>query len=222
MLLVMVALAISPAHSAELAILRNGFSIRLERSEIRGEVARLYLSGTSENFVDISRNEIVRFEEIQAPPLPPQPISAPAANLEDMVKAESRRNRMDPDLIMSLVGAESGFNPNAVSLKGARGLMQLMPRTAESLGVENPMDPVANLDGGMRYLRDLLALYNNDLSKTLAAYNAGPRRVQQYRGVPPYKETRVYVARILSDINRRKVADSTQPRNHPSPALRSN
>jgi hypothetical protein len=206
MVLVMIALAIPAAHSAELAILRNGFSIRHERSETQGEVTRLYLTGTpNDDYVDISRNEIVRFEKIQDAPARPRSISAFPASIEDLVTAESRRNHMDPDVVMSLISAESGFNPDAVSPKGARGLMQLMPRTAADLGVKDPMDPVANIEGGLRYLRQLLALYNNDLVKALAAYNAGPRRIQQYHGVPPYPETRVYLYRILNDINRRKL-----------------
>jgi len=109
-------------------------------------------------------------------------------------------------LIISVIRAESGFNPNAVSSKGAKGLMQLMPRTAASLGVLNILDPVDNVEGGTRYLRDLLDLYHNDLLKTLAAYNAGPQRVEQYQGVPPYRETRAYITRIILDLNRKKSA----------------
>jgi len=125
-----------------------------------------------------------------------------------MVSAASTRNNIDPDLIFSVIRAESGFNPNAVSRKGAQGLMQLMPQTAAWLGVENAFDPAANVEGGTRYLGQLLARYHNDLALALAAYNAGPERVEQYQGVPPYAETRVYVARVIRDLNRKKSAQN--------------
>lgn len=111
---------------------------------------------------------------------------------------------------MSLIRAESGFNARAVSPKGAQGLMQLMPQTATRLGVKDPMDPASNVEGGTRYLRELLELFNNDVIKALAAYNAGPERVAQYRGVPPYQETLTYVTRIVSDFNRKKMLARTQ------------
>jgi len=127
--------------------------------------------------------------------------------------------RLDPDLINSVILAESGFNSRAVSPKGAQGLMQLMPATAGTLGVTNPLDPQANVDGGTRYLRQLLERYNFDLIKALAAYNAGPLRVQQYRGVPPYRETQAYVAKIVHDYNRKKIAQekaaAAAKKNHP-------
>ena len=93
-----------------------------------------------------------------------------------------------------------------VSPKGAQGLMQLMPGTASQLGVPNAFDPEANVDGGTKYLRELLERYNFDIVKALAAYNAGPQRVEQFGGVPPYYETRAYVARIVRDFNKKKVA----------------
>ena len=118
---------------------------------------------------------------------------------------------MDADFIASVIHAESGNNPHAVSPKGAQGLMQLMPGTASWLGVKDSFDPEQNVDGGVRYLRGLLLLYNNDMVKALAAYNAGPQRVQQYKGVPPYSETQAYVARVIKDYNRKKLAERKQP-----------
>lgn len=117
---------------------------------------------------------------------------------------------LDPDLVTSVIHAESGFNPHAVSPKGARGLMQLMPSTANQLGVSNVFDPQANVTGGSRYLRELLERYNFDLLKALAAYNAGPERVEQYRGIPPYRETRAYVARIVHEYNKKKTAQEKE------------
>ena len=119
---------------------------------------------------------------------------------------------MDADFIASVIRAESGNNPRAVSPKGAQGLMQLMPGTASKLGVKDSFDPAENVDGGVRYLRELLLLYNNDMIKALAAYNAGPQRVQQYKGVPPYRETHAYVARVINDYNRKKLAQRKHPR----------
>jgi soluble lytic murein transglycosylase-like protein len=129
-----------------------------------------------------------------------------ALNIDDVVNSASGRYRLDPDLVNSVIKAESGFNAHALSPKGAQGLMQLMPGTASQLGVPNAFDPQANVEGGTRYLRELLERYNFDLVKALAAYNAGPQRVEQFGGVPPYYETRAYVARIVRDFNRKKAA----------------
>jgi soluble lytic murein transglycosylase-like protein len=197
------AFASLPASSAEVAILRNGFSIRLQRHEPREGVSRLYFADSPSNYVEVPTDQIVRFEAEEPPPAPALNPTLPTS-LEEMVSTASRSNHIDPDLIMALIRAESGFNANAVSPKGARGLMQLMPQTASRLGVDDPLDPVANVKGGTRYLRELLDLYHNDLVKALAAYNAGPKRVEQYRGVPPYSETQTYIAKVIDDFNRKK------------------
>jgi len=199
----LLALASLSSSAAEMAILRNGFAIRHERREALDTVTRLYLVKAPDNYIDVPTVEIVRFEEVDSP-LPPAVNSAPDDDLDAVVSAASKRNNIDPDLVNSLILAESGFDPNAVSPKGAQGLMQLMPRTAAQMGVQNAMDPAANVEGGTRYLGELLSRYHNDLSKALAAYNAGPNRVEQYHGVPPYPETRAYVARIIHDFNRKK------------------
>jgi soluble lytic murein transglycosylase-like protein len=200
-------LASLPASAAEMANLQNGFAIRHARHELRGSVTRLYLAETPDNYIDVPTAEILGFEEIETPVVPaPAPAPAPAANLDDMVSAASTRNNIDRDLILSVIRAESGFNPDAVSPKGAQGLMQLMPQTAARLGVQNPLDPATNVEGGTRYLGQLLARYHNNVLLALAAYNAGPERVEQYRGVPPFRETRVYVTRIIRDFNRKKSA----------------
>jgi soluble lytic murein transglycosylase-like protein len=187
-----------------MAMLRNGFSIRHERHEPRETVTRLYLSEGADNYIDVPTAEILNYEQIEMPGLPAP--SAAADTLSGLVSAAGGRNDIDPDLINSVIRAESGFNPSAVSRKGATGLMQLMPQTAASLGVRNLLNPADNVDGGTRYLRDLLDRYHNDLQKALAAYNAGPQSVEQYKGVPPYRETRAYVTRIILDFNRKKIA----------------
>jgi soluble lytic murein transglycosylase-like protein len=197
------------ASGAELAVLHNGFSIRHERRELVGSVTRLYLSNQNNGYVDVPTADIDHFEPDLSPGASTQKSSTlkPSAELPDVVSSASGRYQLDPDLVNSVIRAESGFNAKAVSPKGAQGLMQLMPSTASKLGVSNAFDPRANVDGGTRYLRELLERYNFDLLKALAAYNAGPERVQQYHGVPPYYETRAYVSKIVRDFNRKKLAE---------------
>jgi len=221
---VAVALLARPAIAAELAILRNGFSIRHEHRLVMGTTTRLFLDGDDSSFTDVPTAEITGYEKdlslpapadshasIPAPsrPAKSQPMkSGPALN--QMVNSASAAYHLDPDLVNSVIHAESGFNSHAVSPKGARGLMQLMPGTAIQLGVNDAFDPQTNVEGGSRYLRELLERYNFDLVKALAAYNAGPQRVEQYRGVPPFRETRAYVARIVHEYNTKKIAQEKE------------
>jgi soluble lytic murein transglycosylase-like protein len=199
-------LGITPwANGADVAVLRNGFSIRHERREVVGSVTRLYLGSDRDGYVDVPTDEIDRFEKDLSAPAGETPRSPQQMN--EVINTVSGRHHLDPDLINSVIHAESGFNPRAVSPKGAQGLMQLMPQTASKLGVGDAFDPSANVEGGTRYLRELLERYNFDLIKALAAYNAGPQRVEQYHGVPPYYETQAYVARIIRDFNRKKLAE---------------
>src|SRR5262252_3665713 len=206
----LIALLTTQLRAAEMANLRNGFSIWHEWRETQGETTRLYLgSGSDAGYVDIATAEIDGYE---AEPPEPDVAKAKAADLTSIIGGASERSQIDADFIASVIRAESGNNPRAVSRKGAQGLMQLMPRTANTLGVKDSFDPAENVDGGVRYLRDLLLRYNGDAAKALAAYNAGPQRVQQYGGVPPYQETHAYVARVILDYNRKKTAASRQPR----------
>jgi hypothetical protein len=191
------------ASAADLAVLRNGFSIRHERRQVIGSVTRLYLSTPDDGYVDVPSSDIEHFE----PDLSLSLSAERAQKLPDLVNAASGRYHLDPDLVNSVIHAESGFNAKAVSRRGAQGLMQLMPQTASRLGISDAFDPAANVDGGTRYLRELLERYNFDLIKALAAYNAGPQRVEQYHGVPPYYETQAYVAKIVRDFNRKKLAE---------------
>lgn len=203
-----VALATCAAWAGEIAVLSNGFSIRHDHRAVLNQVTRLYLSPGSDSYVDIPTGEIIRFDKDNTPA---QRAFAPASpailDVNAAVSAASNRHQIDSDFINSVIHAESSFNPHAVSPKGAQGLMQLMPGTASKLGVDNPFDPAANVDGGTRYLRELLDYYHGDMAKTLAAYNAGPHRVAQYNGVPPYRETHAYVARIIREFNRKKLAE---------------
>ncbi|TGL72731.1 lytic transglycosylase domain-containing protein [Leptospira kmetyi] len=115
--------------------------------------------------------------------------------LAEIIRKESEKNNLDPSLVQSVIKAESGFKTNAVSPKGAVGLMQLMPSTADLLGVDDPSDPAENVAGGTKFLSDLLSKYKN-LDHALAAYNAGPGAVDRYGGIPPYKETQKYVEKV--------------------------
>jgi soluble lytic murein transglycosylase-like protein len=243
------ALAQLAAFGAEVAVLRNGFSIRFEHKEQNGDTTRLY---TSSGYMDIASNQIASFETEEAPVAPqPQPVApqpqpaaptvaapnsatvpavavqnpAPAltpaqvsatsqtipakltsVNLDAVVREASSKNRLDPDFVNSVIKAESDFKVHAVSKKGAQGLMQLMPGTAAQLGVADSFDPKANVEAGTAYLSTLLDLYHDDPIKALAAYNAGAYRVKQYNGVPPYRETRAYIAKIVRDYNAKKRA----------------
>lgn len=198
------------ASAGEVALLHNGFTIPHVHRVVIGDNTRLYLDGDTSSYIDVPTADIAGFEKDLTQPALPQPAPAPsrpAPDLNQLINSASAAYHLDPDLVNSVIHAESGFNSRAVSPKGAQGLMQLMPGTANRLGVANAFDPQTNVGGGSRYLRELLERYNFDLIKALAAYNAGPQRVEQYRGVPPYHETRAYVARIVREYNRKKIAE---------------
>lgn len=125
-------------------------------------------------------------------------LAAEDGRLERIVREAAQRHQVDPALVKAVISTESGWNPYAVSRKGAMGLMQLIPATAERFGVGNPYDPAQNVEGGTMYLKSLLDRYNGDLTKTLAAYNAGERAVDQSNGVPWYPETRHYVRKVTN------------------------
>ena len=140
--------------------------------------------------------------------LAPLPVPAPALlvnrlqpqAVDPIILMAAQRHNVRPSLVKGIMAAESQFKPNCVSRKGALGLMQLMPQTAQQFG-DNPLDPRQNIDAGTRYLRALLdrySNYRNCLTRTIAAYNAGPGMVDRYRGIPPFRETRAYVVRVLS------------------------
>ena len=200
----LLAFAAISVSATETVTLRNGYSIQFDRRELRGDWTRLYLSASPDDFVDVRTEEIVGFEpEGMAPIMPnvPRTNDGNVIDIEEAVTSASTHTNLSPDLIKSVIRVESGFNPNAVSRKGAQGLMQLMPDTAARMGVRNSFNPSENVEGGARYLRELLGLFDNDVVKALAAYNAGPQKVQQYHGVPPYKETVSYVNKVIRDFN---------------------
>src|SRR3954451_7909625 len=205
-----VALLATSGFASEYAVMRNGFALKHERREVVGEITRLYLTSSNpSSFVDVPSADIVSFEkdEIVIAPEEAKPAPPPILTIDQSIVQAGEKHHIDPDFINSVVRAESGFRPRAISPKGAQGLMQLMPKTAAGLGVKDSFDSNENVEAGTRYLRQLLDQFNYDAVKALAAYNAGPERVTQYHGVPPYSETRSYVARIVRDYNRKKAAD---------------
>jgi soluble lytic murein transglycosylase-like protein len=179
---------------AEIAVLANGQTLKVTARRVDGD--RVFLSLKDGGEVGLLPTEVRGFvpdeviDEVLAP-------VAPGTDIRALAIATARRHGLDPNLVLAVVSVESGFQADAVSNKGAQGLMQLMPATARELGVADALDPAQNLDGGTRYLRMLVAQYGGDLGKALAAYNAGPGAVKRHGGVPPYRETHHYIDRVL-------------------------
>lgn len=209
-------------HGAELcqvAVLSNGFSIQFARREVSGAVTRLWLcADAGTGYIGVPSEQIQGFEalpRVDSPASSAVPNNVPETSvsvrrqadgpLKELIAGAAARHEIDPDFVASVVKAESRFNPKAVSPKGAQGLMQLMPGTAASLGVGDAFDAAANIEGGTILLRKLLDQYDGNAQKALAAYNAGPERVKQYGGVPPFRETRDYIVRVIDDYNRKKL-----------------
>lgn len=213
-LLIAISLFMVPAvQAAEHITLKNGFDLVCDHRQADGSRVRLYLDSGNTNFVDVAAGEIAGVEHVDLPPAADPAPAKQAGPIEDshltpelmheMLAKAGEAHDLDVDLLASIVRAESGGNPHAVSRAGAQGLMQLMPKTAANLGVENSFVPNANINGGTAYLDALLKKYHNNLALALAAYNAGPAAVDRWHGIPPYHETRTYVARVIHEFNRR-------------------
>ena len=181
----------------------SGARMHVDRHETAGGKLRLYVG---EGFSELDASMVTGFEPDGLPPVPVANASAaadagqtanakPSLSPRELADAAADKYGLPRQLVRSVMAAESGFQTQAVSPKGAIGLMQLMPETAQVLGVD-PYDPAQNVDAGTRYLRDLLNQYNFGLWHALAAYNAGPAAVDKYQGIPPYAETIRYVERI--------------------------
>jgi soluble lytic murein transglycosylase-like protein len=185
---------------AEIAVLTNGSTLKLTAHRQEGNLLYLSLKDGGElGLLATDVQGIVPDEFVEE--VVPEVIAAVnrGGDLRALATEAARRHGVAPELVLAMVKAESAFRPDAVSPKGAQGLMQLMPATARELGVADSFDPLQNLDGGTRYLKQLLARYNGDVKKAVAAYNAGPGAVQRHKGVPPYRETLHYVERVLRE-----------------------
>jgi soluble lytic murein transglycosylase-like protein len=205
-------LAAVSATAGEYAVLASGARLRVDRHEADGAKVRLYHDG---GMIEMDAAHVRGFEvEEAAPPPVPEPAPTPAPVVVqapktltplELADAAADRYGLPRTLVRSVMSAESGLQANAISPKGAIGLMQLMPGTAQQLGAD-PWDPAQNVDAGVRYLRMLLEKYDGGLWHALAAYNAGPGAVDKYKGVPPYRETINYIGTIQRKMDKAQAA----------------
>jgi soluble lytic murein transglycosylase-like protein len=217
-----------PARAAEHVTLKNGFELDCTRRIVVGDRVRLYFvpkgpslaEGASDdaNYVEVAADAVVRVEMIADPVVPAPaakskttatskkslPATPTPAEMRELLAHAGTAHNIDADLLASVVRAESGGQVGAVSRAGAQGLMQLMPATASDLGVQDAFRADQNIAGGTAYLDLLLTKYHDNIALALAAYNAGPAAVDRYHGIPPYRETQAYVARVIREFNRRK------------------
>jgi soluble lytic murein transglycosylase-like protein len=202
------------AHAAEHVTLANGFDLVCDHRAAVGDRVRLYMDAGETNFLEVKAAEVAASEHVELPAVPaakdqaaaPAEAQLSAAELQELLAKAGTAHDLDVDLLASVVRQESGGNAHAVSRSGALGLMQLMPGTAAELGVNNAFAPGENVNGGSAYLDALLKRYHDNLALALAAYNAGPAAVDKWHGIPPYRETRAYVARVIHEFNRRVAA----------------
>lgn len=229
------------ARAAELVTLTNGFVEHCTHHEQVDGRVRLYQGAGQDNYIEFAPEQVVGFQTVpDPPPAAVQPLAAVqhtatlqhpspnrhtasgqdqklnSADLNQMLARAGQTHNVDADLLASVVKAESDGNTRAVSRTGAQGLMQLMPATAARLGVADSFEPGQNVLGGSAYLDTLLTRYHNNLALALAAYNAGPQAVDKYHGIPPYRETRAYVARVIHEFNRRVIAREAAARTEAS------
>ncbi len=212
------ALAGTAARAASIVTLRNGFTITCaSHGQIAPDTLRLYLNapdgaGQGASYMDVALASVASIEAApDSQGVGPRPSPAPATpGLPTLLQRSGSVHNINAALLASVVQAESAGNAHAVSRTGARGLMQLMPGTAKQLGVQDSFAPAQNVDGGSAYLDQLLTRYHDDIALALAAYNAGPAAVDRYRGIPPYRETRLYVARVLHEFNRLVKAEAVR------------
>ena len=198
---ILLILAATAASAGEFALFTNGARMLVDRHEIQGARVKLYKDA---GYIEMPADLVSSFEIQEPAPAPPAPTPPPVIDAApapqhlsptELADAAADKYGLPRVLVRSVMAAESGMQADALSPKGAIGLMQLMPETARFLGAD-PHDPAQNVDAGVRYLHDLLLRYGGGLWHALAAYNAGPGAVDKYRSVPPYSETLNYVDRI--------------------------
>jgi hypothetical protein len=209
-----VASIFAPGARAEYAVLRSGMRIHISGYENLGSILRLHVPGGT---VDVPIEDVLQIEpeEVFAAvaPIPVKPVSI--ERYPELINAAAKKYGLDPQLLAAVAAAESNFDPRAVSRKNAQGVMQLLPETSARLAVRNPFDPAQNIDAGARYLKELLDRFRGNVKLALAAYNAGPERVEQYGGIPPYRETQNYVAKITQGVALKSAAQ-TSTIDHPA------
>ena len=204
-----IASASPAARAAERVTLSNGFTLTCNHHAVADGHVRIYTSADASSYIEFPASDVVSVEAMSNPPGPPTATGSTATvktapqDLHEILTGAGHQHNLDVDLLASVVKAESGGNPRARSRAGAQGLMQLMPGTAAELGVKDSYIPDQNVGGGSAYLDGLLTRYHENLALALAAYNAGPGAVDRYPGIPPYRETQLYVARVIREFNRR-------------------
>jgi hypothetical protein len=195
-----------PAAAGEFAVLSSGFRIHADRHERDAQTVRLY---TKEGVTELPASVVMAFEEEDYTPPPPKPPSPEPVmpplpvrpDPKSLVRNAAVKSGLPPEFVESVAKVESAMRPDAVSPKGAIGVMQLMPSTAHALAAD-PKDPEQNIDAGTRLLRELLIKYDGDVVKALAAYNAGSGAVDRFQGLPPYPETQNYVNKVIRTYQR--------------------
>jgi len=199
-LFVLALAAFAAGARADYFVLRSGARLNVTAYQLVGERYRIQMNGGS---AEIAAADVLAIEPEEIfIPAPRMPLMQ--APYGDLIQSAAKKYGVDADLIFSVIASESNFNPRAISRRGARGLMQLLPATGTRFGVKDIFDPAQNIDAGTQYLRDLMARYQGDLVLTIAAYNAGPGAVQRYGRVPPYNETISYVRAIRKTYAQRK------------------
>jgi soluble lytic murein transglycosylase-like protein len=212
-------------RAAERVTLTNGSALVCDHQENLNGQVRLYLTSSSESYLEVAAADIVAVETVRAEAVPPPPAqkvesavlglqTTPPPDIPALLQQAGIEHHLDPDLLASVIHAESAGHTHAVSRVGAQGLMQLMPATAKDLGVRDSFVAQQNIAGGTAYLDALLMYYHEDMALALAAYNAGPAAVDRYHGIPPYAETRRYVERVIHDFNQRKMREAQRQSSH--------
>jgi soluble lytic murein transglycosylase-like protein len=211
-LILLLTLTAAACSAGEFAVLATGFRLHADHHELDGATIKLYQKDGG--FTQLEASLVTGFElEVELPAVveaaPATTQAIPQKTPRELVDAAAKKHGLPPGFVHSVVSAESGYKTDAISPKGAIGLMQLMPGTAQTYGAD-PHDPSQNVEAGAAYLRELLIKYNGDARLALAAYNAGPGAVSKYNGVPPYAETQTYIERVLRKYKKSTDSDAGQ------------